>query len=371
MRIGIDARELLGHPTGVGRYLSELLTEWREDPGAAAHDLVLLSPAPLPAEYLRPGTGARVRATTLPGGRGSLWEQWTLPRAMRRLGLDVLFAPAYSAPLLAPVPAVVSIHDVSFAAHPEWFRPREGWRRRTIVRRAARRARTVLTLSRFSRDEIVRHLGVDAAKVRIVPPGVRPRVARPAGQAGAATPGDGPAVLFVGSVFNRRHVPTLMRAVSRLADELPGIRLDVVGDHRTYPPLDLEAERRACANADRIALRRYVPDAELLALYAAADAFVFLSEYEGFGLTPLEALACGVPPILLDTAVAREAFEEAAVYVPLDEAAVAAAIRGVCHDGARRARLREAGIRLLDRYTWGRAARETLAAIVEAGNESR
>jgi glycosyltransferase involved in cell wall biosynthesis len=366
MRIGIDARELLGRPTGVGRYLSELLAEWRQAPQAAAHELVLLSPAPISEVHLHAGQGARPSNEVAAGQPGTFWEQWTLPRVMRRLDLDVLFAPAYSAPLLSPVPTVVGIHDVSFAAHPEWFRPREGWRRRTIVGLAARRARRILTLSRFSRDEIVRHLLVEPGTIRIVPPGVRPPVLANSNSTGPAPGPEGPAILYVGSVFNRRNVPTLMRAVSRLAAEIPGLRLDVVGDDRTHPPLDLEAERRASGGADRIALRRYVPDAELARLYRAARVFVFLSEYEGFGLTPLEAIAHGVPPVLLDTPVAREVFDDAALFVPLDDAAVAAAIGELCRSAERRARLCQAGERLLVRYTWARAAEETLEALVEA-----
>ena len=83
-----------------------------------------------------------------------------LPRMVRQAHANVLFAPAYTAPLASPVPVVLTVHDVSFCAHPEWFSWREGMRRRLLTRRSARRAARVLTVSQFSRDEIVRHLGV-------------------------------------------------------------------------------------------------------------------------------------------------------------------------------------------------------------------
>ena len=152
MKIAIDARELHGKPTGVGRYLSELLAAWRAMPAAAAHEFVLLAPES--------------------GTAGTAWEQLTLPGLVRRARANVLFAPGYTGPLRSPVPMVVAIHDVSFAAHPEWFAWREGLRRRVLARWSARRAARVLTISEFSKQEIVRHLAVDASKIAVTYPGV-------------------------------------------------------------------------------------------------------------------------------------------------------------------------------------------------------
>ena len=125
MRIAVDARELAGRPTGVGRYLAEILDAWAEMPAAAAHEFVLCATEPI----LRVPAALRV-TTSIEPGHGTVWEQWTLPRLIRRAHADVLFAPAYTAPLRSPVPVVLTIHDVSFAAHPEWFSRREGFRRR-------------------------------------------------------------------------------------------------------------------------------------------------------------------------------------------------------------------------------------------------
>src|SRR5918992_314426 len=157
MRVAIDARELVGQPTGVGRYLSEILREWATMPGALEHELVFCAPEKI--EYEGP-----LRATiAVEPGRGTLWEQRSLPRLARTAGADVLFCPGYSGPVwgtAAAPPTVVAVHDVSFAAHPEWFRWREGLRRRLITRASARRAARVLTLTEFSKREIVEHLGV-------------------------------------------------------------------------------------------------------------------------------------------------------------------------------------------------------------------
>jgi hypothetical protein len=170
MRIAIDARELSGRPTGVGRYVAELLRAWDTIPGALTHEFVLCAAGPITTP---PITRLRVTAITAKGG-GPWWEQRVLPRLVRQTGADVLFAPAYSGPLFPGVPMVVTVHDVSFAAHPEWFAPKEGFRRRLATRLAARRARRVLTVSGFSKREIVRCFGIDPAKVDVVYSGATP-----------------------------------------------------------------------------------------------------------------------------------------------------------------------------------------------------
>ena len=125
MRIGIDARELMGRPTGVGRYLAQLLRAWADPASGVAgrHEFVLYGPASLP-EAGRAGW-ATLRATerVLPGRGGAAWEQLVLRRAVQSDSLDLFFAPAYTAPLALRCPVAVTIHDLSFFAHPEWFTP--------------------------------------------------------------------------------------------------------------------------------------------------------------------------------------------------------------------------------------------------------
>jgi glycosyltransferase involved in cell wall biosynthesis len=340
MRIAIDARELGGRATGVGRYLANLLAEWRQLPGAAAHELIELTPG-------------------LGNGRGTVWEQVTLPALVRRAQADVLFAPAYTGPVWSPVPMVLTIHDVSFAAHPEWFSWREGTRRRLLTRFAARRAARVLTVSDFSKSEIVRHLGVPADTVDVIYSGVT-RMA-------ASDEMREPLVLFVGSVFNRRHVPELSDGFARLASRHPAARLEIVGDNRTHPRVDLEAVIARSGGAAQVRVRSYVADAELASLYARASALVFLSDYEGFGFTPLEALAAGIPAVVLDTPVAREIYGPAAIYLKApDPALIEAALTRLLFDETERERLLAAAATVLPRYSWTECARRTLQVIVSA-----
>lgn len=362
MRIAIDARELAGSPTGVGRYLSEIVRAWASLPEASAHELIFCAPhgdVPLPGGPLR----ASLRTS---GGRGTSWEQLALPALAA--DADVLFAPGYTAPLRARIPAVVTIHDVSFAAHPEWFSWREGLRRRMLTRASARRAAAVITVSEFSKREIVRHLKVDAAKVHVVYSGATAWT----GRSGGSNAPREPRVLYVGSLFNRRHIAEMIAAFALVAQRHPDARFDIVGDNRTRPYVDVDALIERSGAADRIHARSYVSDDELSELYARASAFIFLSDYEGFALTPLEALAAGIPVVLLDTPVSREVYRDAALYVqrPDPQEIAAPLLQLLCDDG-KRARLATAARTQLDRYSWRKCAARTLAILTAAASRRR
>jgi glycosyltransferase involved in cell wall biosynthesis len=282
-----------------------------------------------------------------------------MPALAARDHLDVFFAPAYTAPLFRRVPTVVTIHDVSFKTHPEWFAARDGIRRRWLSRQAAFGARAVITVSQFSRRELVDHFDVAESSIHVIPWGVTPS------PSSAAAAHDGANVLYVGSVFNRRHVPDLIRAFAPIARRHPHAALDIVGDNRSYPPQDLPGVIALEGLTGRVRWRAWVTDEELGALFGAARAFAFLSEYEGLGFPPLEALAARVPPLLLDTPVARESCGDAALYVSLDDVAgTTLALERLLFDEAVRERILTAAPRVLARYSWPRAARETLDVLI-------
>ena len=387
MRIGVDARELCGRATGVGRYLGGLLQEWARGGPAGAGDFVLYAPEAIAL----PLDARKFRTRIVPGRPGTWWEQVTLRREATADSLDVWFAPGYTAPLRLRVPVVVAIHDLSFVAHPEWFTVREGARRRWMVRQTAAAAEAVITISEFSRRELIERLDVEPARIHVVPPGVGAGDWGTRGQrgedpsAGSSRSTRSPAgantissprvpmsprplrVLYVGSIFNRRHVVDLIRAVAPIARARSDVALDIVGDNRSYPHQDLRATIAGEGLTDCVQWHEYVSDEELHAMYARARAFAFLSEYEGLGLTPLEALAAGLPPVLLDTPVARESCAAAAVYVPLNDLpALTRALESALFDDRLRAALLAAAPAALAKYSWTRAAADTLAVLQRA-----
>lgn len=361
MRIGIDARELSGKPTGVGRYLAGLLREWTR-PGTHRHEIVLYS-----HRAVEESAGCDVHAVA--GTGGTLWEQRALPRAIADDGVDVLFSPAYSTPLATRVPRVVALHDISFVARPEWFGWREGLRRRVLARRSAAISRKVVTISEFSKREIIARLGVAASKIAVIPPGIDSPLAQGGSEAALHRHAQqGTHLLYVGSIFNRRHIPDLIAAFTRVGERHPDVWLHIVGDNRSHPFEDVSA----CISSSRVSARiewhQYAPDQAVRQLYRQARGFVFLSEYEGLGLTPLEALSAGIPSLLLDTPVARESCGAAALYVPLGRVdAIATAIETLLYDEAARRSLAAAAPAALARYNWTTAARETMALLEAAG----
>jgi glycosyltransferase involved in cell wall biosynthesis len=368
MRIGIDARELCGHATGVGRYLSGLLRQWADD--ARGHQIALYAHRPLADLPSAPYVSSRV----IPGSGGTWWEQMDVPRAVRGDALDVWFAPGYTAPLRLAAPFVVAIHDLSFVAHPEWFRFREGARRRWLTSRAASQATAVVTISQFSKRELMDRLDIAEAKIHVIAPGTG------AGGLGlgASCPSDGkplapsPKTLFVGSIFNRRHVPDLIRAFAPIARAHADASLDIVGDDRSYPREDLQAVIDGEQIGSQVTWHRWVTDDQLHDLYRQARAFAFLSEYEGLGLTPLEALARGVPPLLLDTPVARESCGSAALYAGLgDRRGTTAALERLLFDDTTRMRLLASAPHELAKFDWRRAAGATLDVLERAAGASR
>lgn len=356
LHIAIDGRELFGKRTGVGRYVLEVLKAWT----SVSHRFSVIVPEQ-PTADLR-NLGGRFDWIVEPGaGAGTRWEQTRLPRALRALGPDVFLAPANTAPLRLPCPLVVVVHDVSYFAHPEWFGRREGWRRRWLTRSAARRAATVVTVSEFSRQEISRYVHTPLEKIEIASPGAPPE------ERGLAENRES-VVLYVGSLFNRRRIEDLMRGFAETARNVRDARLVFVGDNRTSPVIDPDELARTLGIADRFTWHRYIDDAEVSKLYSTAKAFAFLSDYEGFGIPPLEAIAHGVPVVLLDTAVAREIYGNGAVFAQPDPADIGKALQRLLTDPGSHASVLAAGRTRLNVFSWQRTADTLLAALERAAS---
>jgi glycosyltransferase involved in cell wall biosynthesis len=365
LSIGIDGRELAGRPTGTGRYLRNLLRQWRQTDDTL---LVYVDGTP-PDDPVLDHPRVRVRPVGPGGSHGLVWQQRLLPPRLRQDGPDVFFSPAYSCPLPVELPRVTAVHDLSFFAYPQDFSYLDGLRRRLLVAASLAASRTVLVCSDFTRRELARlfpHLADRARHVPLGPADDLP-LAPTRDLARARLGLAGPLVLSVGAVLNRRCLPELVRAVARLRQAYPGLVLDVVGENRTHPTVDLAGLASLRGLERQVRLSGFVDDAGLAERYAAADVAVFLSEYEGFGLPPLEAAARGVPLVVSRRPSLSEVFGEAALLVePRDESAVAEALGSVLRDATLADRLRAAGHALARRYSWAETAQQTRAVLAEA-----
>jgi glycosyltransferase involved in cell wall biosynthesis len=278
---------------------------------------------------------------------GQAWEQLLLPAAARRQRAGVIYNPANLAPLAWPA-NVVQIHDAVALRHPEWYSAAYVRWQRAMMPRVARRAKLVITVSEFSRAELIEFLGVPGERIRVVPGGVDPRFSAAidfepiCARLGLTKP----YVLALGDRGPRKNLEALRPAIARLRKE--GIELVIAGGGRGH---QLGASLEGARDLG------YVADEDLPALYAGARAFALPSLHEGFGLTVLEAMAAGVPVVASGRAALPEVVTGAGLLAdPDDWGLFGAAVVEAATDNQQRARLREDGRRVAARYTWERAA---------------
>ncbi len=294
------------------------------------------------------------------------WTLVGLPRAAARGRVDVLHAPSYTAPFWSPAPVVLTIHDVSYERHPEWYPYRRDWLRRAFYRRSARAAARILTDSAFSAAEIAAAYAIAPGQITVVPLGVSPQFAPQGNALACELPSEigTPFLLHVGDLHERRNLVTVVDAVleaRRHVGALPTLSLVLAGvDRGIAAGL---CERAAAADAAGAVLGLGPVDEPLLhALYRCATALVYPSLYEGFGLPLLEAMASGTPVIASRAASMPEVLGDAGILLdPTDVPAWTDAIVRVVNDEQLRTRMSEDGRARAAQFTWERTARLTLA----------
>ena len=268
---------------------------------------------------------------------------------------------------------MTAIHDLSFFARKDEFGFGHGLRRRLMARGSARVSRSILACSEFTRSEVRRHLGPLAArKTEVVALGPDDDLPQGPGRAEARAAlgltDEAAYVITVGTVLKRRNVSTLVRAVARLRGPRPAVRLGIIGENRSHPFQDLVALARDLGCEHEVFMSGFVSDEEIARHYAAADVAVFLSEYEGFGLSALEAMSRGVPTIIANRGSQNELFAAGTLVIEPDEGSVAEALMRVLSDVAVSADLRQRGLARAKFFSWERAAQETLRVLEEAAS---
>lgn len=368
LHIAIDAAEMEDRPTGVGRYLQRLLRSWLLEAGEEHFTMlhgkdiqVSLPDSPrLESHKISPGL------LSMP-----LWsEQVDLPRELRRVKPDLLFAPAYVKPLRWRGPTVLTIHDLSYEAHPEWFSTLHGGRIRWFTRRSARSADAIIAVSEFTRSEIINRYRIEPERVHAVHHGIDTSLAEapstPEKELRGTINMQRPFVLSVGSIFERRYPNEMITAFRHLEDL--DIGLVIVGDDRRREPGDLEEKIAELGLGDRVCWLRYASQTDLLGLYRAAEALIYLSAYEGFGLPPLEGMSFGVPAIVSGRGALQEVYGDSACLVEEEKPeAIAKAVRTVVSDSDLRKSLVKKGNELVSRLTLKNCADRTLSILRRVG----
>jgi glycosyltransferase involved in cell wall biosynthesis len=366
LRIGFDGRALTSPAAGVRRYASGLL------PALLALDGEIEMVALGGDAAVVPAGIAHIEEPPHPPTNLG-WALVGMPRAARRAAVDVIHAPAYTAPLWGTPPVVLTIHDVSYARHPEWYPYRRDVVRRAFYRRSARAARVILTDSAFSAEEIVAAYGIDRDRIMVAPLGVDRRFSPAAPGEACELPQEisGPFVLHVGDLHERRNLATVVDAViaaRRHFGGAAGVSLVLAGVDRGVGEDICAIAAEADAPGAAVTLGAVSEDL-LLSLYRCASALVYPSLYEGFGLPVLEAMACGTPVIASRAASIPEVVGGAGILLdPLDVEAWTEAIVNVVNDDDRRAEMRSKGLARATEFAWSRTAALTREAYRRAAH---
>ena len=371
MRVAIDVRKL--HDFGIGTYVRNLLYQLSRIDRETDYVLLCRSrDAGLAASL-----GENFRTVTQRAPNYSIREQLMVPLSLSRAGATLFHAPHYVLPPLTPCRAIVTIHDCIHLRFPQYLPNRLAYAyARAQIWSATRRARRVLTVSQASKEDIVRFFDVPESKVTVIPNAIDERFRQPPSDADLVRVHERYQlperfIMYAGNVKPHKNLERLIDAFvtvrSRGFDDV-GLLLSgsAVSQYATL--------RRAVHRYNlhkHVRFLGYQTTETLAVLYRLADVFVFPSLYEGFGLSPLEALASGTPVVASNVSSLPEVLGDAAVLVdPLDATAIAEGIMRVLEDADLRADLHRRGLARAGHFSWEQSVKRTRRIYAEIEDES-
>ncbi len=376
MRIGIDARSVYPGHGGIGTYVCELVRALvRVDSG---NEYVLFSterkgPTPI---ALAPNLTETLCPAAMLDRR---WEQFELPSLAEALALDVLHMTCFTTPIAKTCPVVATIHDVVFRVRPDLVRPALADYLDRWAGFAAHTADQVITCSHHSCREISRVYGISPQRITVINEAPGPQF-RPADRSHAASRVhdrlglDAGYVLYVGALEPKKNIDGLLDAFAQLLRNgrvPPGMTLALVGGEGGMP-YDVDQAVRLRSLGESVRALGYVADEELPFLYRAAGVFVYPSFYEGFGLPPLEAMACGTPTVVSNATSLPEVVGDGALLAdPEHPSEIAGAMEKVLLDPAFASALSARGRARAAQFSWEETARSTLQVYQRAAGGTK
>jgi glycosyltransferase involved in cell wall biosynthesis len=366
MKIGFDITPLCVPQSGVGTYTANVLSQLR----SLGEELIpLYHRPPLDGHNFTASNGgfSAMQRAMYKRLNKTVWMQCVLPFQLSRLGLSVGHFTNSVAPLFSPCPTVVTIHDMTLWMFPKYHYGMRLLSMRPFIPLTARRAGAIIAVSRTTKEDIVRILGVPAEKVHVIheapAASFRPIERASARQLlGSKWAAPERFVLYVGTIEPRKNLVRLLEAFAQLwQGGAMQHRLVLVGQRGwKEEPVFQSIERLGLQDA--VLFLGYVPHEILVALYNLADALIFPSLYEGFGLPVVEAMACGTPVITSRNGSLAEVSGEAAEFIePTSVESIATALRDLLNDPARREELRQCGLAHAAQYSWESTAKQTQA----------
>lgn len=381
MQIAFNALYLRQPHTGTGRYTSNLLSALGRIDGI--NDYIILSPNPAPAELVTPSTFTWPPTTIGRPARGNqrvekvVWEQHVFPQAAKQHGAHIAHVPYFAPPFRSyGIPIIVTVHDVVGLRLPAYRVSTTAHAYARLVQRTVRRAAAVIAVSHYAKQDILELLGVPEERIHVIAEAPAPtyhRVTDPMRlRAVREKYGLGPRfVLNVGGMDLRKNIAALIGAFAAVYHEINerDLQLFIAGDPDRLGSSPLYPDWRPLTATFGIAeqvICMPVSEDDLPVLYSAATCFAFPSLYEGFGLTPLEAMACGAPVVCSNHTALPEVVGSAGLLVDPDDAyQMGEALLRVLTDRDRREDLSARGLAHVKHFNWDKAAAETAALYAE------
>jgi len=358
VKIGIDCHNLEGYRTGTARYLVNLLKYWAKKSIELNIELILYFKNKIPEDIPK---SQNFQSKILGGRSNALFMHYRLCWAATKDKVDILFCPNYIAPILYRGKIALTLHDIIYEARPDlydWPSVFDKILLKKVSKISAKKAKIIFTCSEFSKKEIVKYYKVNPEKVFVIPLAADEKFKNVGGSTSHIKKRF---ILYVGAIVKRRFVPETIKAFNKIIDKLPEYKFLIVGKNCIGEKI----------NGKRIVHKNYVDESDLALLYNATDLFIWLSEYEGFGLPPLEAMACGTPVLSTKKTSLAEVLGNYPIWVenPKDIDEISNKMLEILTNKKLREKLIKAGLARAQKFSWQRTAEKTLKILLDHGSK--
>ena len=362
VKIGIDAHILEDKRTGAARYLFNLLREWSklsQKSKVKSQKFILYFKNQVPKDTPK---SKYFQSKVLKTNSNALFMHYFLPKAAKKDKVDILFCPAYIAPIFYKGKIALALHDIIYEAKPDlynWPSVFDKILLKKISKISAKKTNIIFTCSEFTKKEIIKYYNVVPKKIFNIPLAAEEKfrnVGYPVSHIKKKYGIKDKFIFYVGALINRRFISETIQAFIKIANKLPEYQFLIGGPNL----INLKINQKAVSHIN------YIDEKDLPLLYNAADLFIWLSSYEGFGLPPLEAMACGTPVITTKIASLPEVVGESAIFVnnPENINEITDAIyKGLTNKNLREELIKR-GLNQAKKFSWQKTAKKTLSILI-------
>jgi len=366
IKIGIDARSLEGSKTGVGRYLENLLKFWR---AASDYEFFLFFKQEIPKDEFLESKNFKL---ILKQSRSNfIFTHFTLPSLIKKYQCDIFFAPGYIAPLFIKTPYALTLHDIIFEARPDlynWPSKADIFNLKLVAKISAKNAKIIFTPSQFTKNEVIKYYKIEPSKIIVTPLAPDPRFQQTKFKNELKKDNF---FIFVGACFDRRHVIELISAIAKLKKNNYNVSLIIAGPDLTNKKniAKIAQNINKSFNDEVIIYKPYIETKDLVLLYSKTTSAVYLSEYEGFGLPIIEAMACGAPVITGPAQALKETAGSSAIILEslkVDE--IYNNLKLILDNDNLKKELSLKSLKRAKEFSWQQTANNTLLALEKLNN---